>query len=74
MLGINVLYLPPYSCDFNAPAEEFFRDLKKNLKRQRYMYRAAPDATILQTVTAMSDYDISPIVERIGYSSYCRYD
>lgn len=36
--GIKLVYLPPYSPDFN-PIEEFFADLKAFIKKRWYEYK-----------------------------------
>ena len=73
MLDVHYLYLPSYSCDFNAPVEEFFRALKANLKRMRTSYQNDPEETIYLNVDAMCDWDIFPICDRIGYTQFCNF-
>ena len=40
--GVKILYLPPYSPDFN-PIEEFFAELKAFIKRYWYIYERYPE-------------------------------
>lgn len=71
MLGIRIVFLSPYSPDFNAPIEEFWRDLKKRLKRFNLLYRRNQRAMIYILVRMMRNYNIRPILNRIGYSRWC---
>ena len=71
-LGIRIIYLSPYSPDYNAPIEEFWRDLKKNLKRYNLLYQSHPRTMIHIQVHLMSNYNIRPILSRIGYEGWCR--
>lgn len=70
-LGVIIFYLPSYSPDFNAPAEEFFRSLKQNLRAQRAIYSMQPKTTICNTVVAMKNFNILPIMDRVGYTWFC---
>lgn len=40
--GVKLLYLPPYSLDFN-PIEEFFAELKGYIKKAWPVYEEDPD-------------------------------
>jgi transposase len=40
--GVRLLYLPPYSPDFN-PIEEFFAELKAFIKRNWRLFSGTPD-------------------------------
>ena len=40
--GVKLIYLPPYSPDFN-PIEEFFAELKAFIKRHWQSYKECPD-------------------------------
>ena len=71
-LGVRIIYFPSYSPDFNSPAEEFFRTLKQRVARHREYYIAAPRQAIIDTVLSMALFDIWPILDRIGYTFYCR--
>jgi transposase len=39
--GVKLLYLPPYSPDFN-PIEEFFAELKAFIKKQWHEFKSSP--------------------------------
>lgn len=41
-MGVKLLYLPPYSPDFN-PIEEFFAELKSYIKKAWPAYEKDPD-------------------------------
>lgn len=70
-LGIHVIYLPPYSPDINGAIEEFWRDVKRRLKLHRHLYRRHPRTALRLILATMGDYNIEPILNRIGYSRYC---
>ena len=70
-LGVRVIYFSPYSPDFNAPAEEFFMVLKQRLRTQRDLYQVDPKTVIYHNVAQMYNFDIWPILDRIGYTFYC---
>ena len=72
-LGITIIYLPPYSPDLNAAAEEFFCALKTRLRYHRDLYQVAPKTVIRHHVIEMINFDIYPILDRIGYTFYCRH-
>ena len=71
-LGIRIIYLSPYSPDYNAPIEEFWRDLKHNLRRWNELYQDNPRTMIYIQVYLMRHYNIAPILSRVGYQGWCR--
>ena len=45
--GVKLLFLPPYSPDFN-PIEEFFAELKAFIKRHGHLYTTQQDFPVLE--------------------------
>jgi transposase len=73
--GCEVLYLPPYSPDFN-PIELAYAKFKALLRRERPRSQTALDETITRTIDCITPTDAAGFIRHCGYrppdSSSCQ--
>ena len=65
--GADVLYLPPYSPEFN-PIEQAWSKLKELLRRAETLTREAFDAAVASALAVVSNSDIQSWIQYAGYS------
>jgi transposase len=66
--GCDVLYLPPYSPDFN-PIELAYAKFKGQLRRERPRSQPALAATITRTIDCITPIDAKSFIRHCGYRS-----
>lgn len=66
--GCEVLFLPPYSPDFN-PIELAFAKFKARLRRAGPRTQSALDATITQTIDCIPPHEARAFIHHCGYQS-----
>ena len=66
--GARLVFLPPYSPDFN-PIEQFFAKLKQVLRRAKERTIEAVNARIGETLKATSNQECSNYIRNAGYGS-----
>jgi transposase len=69
--GAQLLYLPPYSPDFN-PIEEAFAKIKSLLRKREARTREALVEAMRQAISAVSARDAQGFFEHCGYRAVVR--
>ena len=71
-LGVEIIYLPPYS-PFLNPVENIFAALKAAVQRYRAAVKARPVLTLSRILENLRIFDVLNLLRRMGYHHVCKF-